>query len=183
MRGRLVILSGPSGVGKDTLLEEWTKLNPRVQRVVAYTTREPRPGEAPDVDYHFVDEGEFMRKAECGEFLEYKSVFGNFYATPLHDTEAMLQEGKIAVLKIDVQGALSVMDLRPDALTIFILSPSEEELKRRIVGRGTDDASVIERRLAKARDEIALAGHYQHRIVNDCVDTAVKQLEALVADA
>ena len=90
MTGRLVILSGPSGVGKDTVINEWVRMNPRVERVVAYTTRSPRVGEIPDVDYHFVSRDEFLKKAEGGDFLEYKLVYDNYYATPLKDMEAML---------------------------------------------------------------------------------------------
>ncbi len=183
MSGRLVILSGPSGVGKDTLINTWAARNPRVERVVAYTTRQPREGEIAGMDYHFVSEREFGDLAEAGHFLEYKSVFGNFYATPLKDMEAMLSEGKIAVLKIDVQGALSVMELRPDALSVFILPPSAEELERRILDRGTDDPLVIKRRLEHARDEIALAHHYRYRVFNESVEEAVDQLEKIVDGA
>ena len=182
MTGRLVILSGPSGVGKDTVINEWVRLNPRVERVVAYTTRSPRVGEIPDVDYHFVSRDEFLKKAEAGDFLEYKLVYDNYYATPLKDMEAMLAAGKIAILKIDVQGALSAMQLRPDAMSVFILPPSEEELRRRIVERGSDEPEVVRKRLDQALSEIAQSDQYRHRIVNDSVENAVRQLEALVAN-
>lgn len=180
MPGKLVILSGPSGVGKDTVINEWRRVNPRVERVVAYTTREPRPGEVPDVDYRFVTVQQFHELAAAGAFLEHKEVHGNFYATPLADMEAMLAQGKIAILKIDVQGALSAMELRPDAISIFILPPSELELRRRIEGRGQDSPEVIEKRMRNALGEIALADRYRHRVVNDDLERCVGELEGIV---
>jgi guanylate kinase len=181
MAGRLIIFSGPSGVGKDTILDAWRARNPRVQRVVAYTTRPVRPGEQDGIDYNFVSPERFHELAESGAFLEHKEVFGNHYATPLHDMEALLASGKIAILKIDVQGALSAMDLRPDALTVFIMPPSQEELERRIRSRGTDAPEVIEKRLRTARDEIAIASRYRHVFVNEDVNDLVGKLEALTA--
>lgn len=175
-----MILSGPSGVGKDTVLEAWTRLNPRVRRVVAYTTRPPRPGERDGVDYNFVPIGRFEEMAARGDFLEHKEVHGNFYATPLRDMEAMLEEGLIAVLKIDVQGALVAMGARPDALSVFVLPPSERELERRIRARGSDSEADIELRLSHARAEMELASRYRHRVVNvDSAKTA-RELDALV---
>lgn len=179
--GKLVILSGPSGVGKDTIIDSWAKVDPRIRRVVAYTTRAPRVGEVDGVDYHFVTVRRFTELADQGAFLEFKEVHGNFYATPLHDMEAMLAEGLVAILKIDVQGALTAMELRPDALTIFLLPPSVDELENRIRGRGTDDPATIEKRLLNAREEIALANHYRWRIVNDEIGEVVRQLEEIVS--
>lgn len=181
MNGRLVILSGPSGVGKDTVINEWRKRNSHVERVVAYTTRAPRTGEVAGVDYHFVPVEAFHQMAEAGEFLEYKEVHGNFYATPLLDMERMLQDGKIAILKIDVQGALSAMDLRPDAISVFLLPPSREELERRIRGRGTDDAATIEKRLRNATEEIELADRYHHQVTNDDLERVIRELEEIIA--
>lgn len=179
--GRIVILSGPSGVGKDTVIEAWRQREARVRRVVAYTTREPRPGEEDGVDYHFVDRETFDRMAAAGEFLEWKEVHGNGYATPLRDLERMLAEGTIAILKIDVQGAQAVRRLRPDALSIFLLPPSMEELEERIRGRNQDAPEAIERRLATARQEIEQSGGYDHRIVNDEIEACVDRIQAAVA--
>ena len=179
--GRLLILSGPSGVGKDTLIDAWKAKNARVERVVAYTTRQPRMGERDGLDYHFVPTSKFIEMAERGAFLEHKEVHGNYYATPLADMEAMLAEGKIAILKIDVQGALTVMELRPDALSVFVLPPSIEELEERIRGRGADDEPTIRKRLANALDEISLAGRYRTQIVNDDLEAAVSKLDALTS--
>jgi len=178
--GRLVILSGPSGVGKDTVLDAWKKSNPRVQRVVAYTTRQPRNGEVDGVDYHFVSRSRFDELIEEGAFLEHKLVHGNCYATPLADMEGMLLAGKIAVLKIDVQGAMEAMRLRPDAVSIFLLPPTEEDLERRIRGRATDSEEVIERRLSDARYELSLADRYASRVVNDDIERVVRELNDLV---
>lgn len=180
MAGKLVILSGPSGVGKDTIIDAWHDVNPKVQRVVAYTTRSPRPGEVGGRDYNFSSVPDFLAKAENGDFLEFKEVHSNWYATPLTDMEDLLQEGKIAILKIDVQGALHAMHLRPDAISVFILPPSMEELEARIRGRGTDDEVVIEKRLRNASEELALAAKYQHRIVNVDVEMTVAMLERIV---
>jgi guanylate kinase len=167
-------------VGKDTVINAWHAVDPRVERVVAYTTRAPRDGERDGVDYRFVSLREFLDLAESGAFLEFKEVHSNHYATPLHDMEAMLDAGKIAVLKIDVQGALTAMELRPDALSVFLMPPSSEELERRIRARNLDAPDVILRRLINAREEMALAHHYGHRIVNDEVSEVVKELGKLV---
>lgn len=180
MNGKLVILSGPSGVGKDTIIDAWRELNPKVERVVAYTTRSPRPGEVGGLDYRFVSVPDFQTKASNGDFLEFKEVHGNWYATPLTDMETLIQAGKIAILKIDVQGALHAMSLRKDAISIFILPPSMEELEARIRSRGLDDPEVIEKRLINAQDEVALAPKYHHRVVNLDVDLTVSMLERII---
>ncbi len=182
MRGCVLILSGPSGVGKDTVLEAWQQHNHRVQRVVAYTTREMREGEIDGKDYHFVTHPAFKEMADHGAFLEHKLVHANFYATPLKDMEKLVGSGKIAVLKIDVQGALTVMELRPDVLTVILQPPSWEELERRIRGRATDDAATIEKRLITAREEIEFADRYQLRLVNDDLFRTVAALDEWVGD-
>ena len=181
MEGRLVILSGPSGVGKDTLIEAWRARNPRVQRVVAYTTRPPRDGEVDGRDYHFVSIPAFLLMADSNKFLEWKIVHGNYYATPLADMEAMLSEGKIAILKIDVHGAISAMDRRPDAISVFIQPPSWEELESRIRGRALDLPEAIEKRLSNAREEISFSDRYQHQVVNRHLEKAVDDLEKIIA--
>ena len=180
MKGKLVVLSGPSGVGKDTVIDAWAKVNPRVERVVACTSREPREGEVDGDHYHFLTPEEFLVQIAEGSFLEYKNVHGNMYGTPLKAMQAMLDEGKIAILKIDVQGAAEVRSLRPDAITVFILPPSLEALEARIRGRGLDDEDTIQRRLAGAIQELAGADQYQHRLINDKVAEVVQQLEAIV---
>jgi guanylate kinase len=172
----LVVMSGPSGVGKDTVIDAWMRADPRVARVVTYTTRAPREGEVDGRDYNFVDLEVFKSLLDQGWFWEHKVVHGNYYASPRKDTEALISQGRLPVLKIDVQGALELMRLRPDAVTVFLLPPSYEELERRIRGRATDDEATIQRRLANARGEMESARRYQHQIVNDDVDTVVRRL-------
>ena len=183
MKGKMVIFSGPSGVGKDTLLDKWIEANPRVTRVVTYTTRAPRTGETNGIDYNFVTVERFHELVREGAFLEHKEVHGNFYASPKKDTEAMIADGLIAVLKIDVQGALSVMPSCLEAVTIFVMPPSVEELESRIRGRNTDSDDAIKLRLQNAEWEISQACHYQHRVINDDLDRAVSELQSIVEKA
>ena len=183
MRGPLFILSGPSGVGKDTVLDAWMALDPTVKRVVSYTTRTPRNREENGVAYHFVTAERFHELANQDAFLEYKEVHGNWYATPLHDLNAMRDQGLTAVLKIDVQGALVAMEKCPDAVTVFLLPPSRDELMRRLMGRGTEDSATIERRIQNAEFELAHAHHYRHQLVNEEIQDVVAQLGALKAAA
>ena len=177
MNGKIVILSGPSGVGKDTVIDAWIAFNPLVERVVTYTTREPRTGEKDGCDYNFVSIKQFEALAESGHFWESKTVHGNLYASPKVDTERLLAEGKVPVLKIDVQGALEVMRQRPDALTIFLMPPSIEDLEKRIRNRATDDEAAIVERLNNAHEELKYAEHYNVQIVNDDIDRVVEKLE------
>jgi guanylate kinase len=167
-------------VGKDTVLERWTARNPRVQRVVAYCTRPPRQGETDGVDYHFVSPARFHELAGKGAFLEHKEVHGNFYATPLHDLRSMVDQGLIAVLKIDVQGALEAMEKLPEAISIFLEPPAFEVLEQRMRERAKDSESVIQTRLENARFELSVAARYRHRVVNDDLESTVNRLEAIV---
>ncbi|MBS1724077.1 MAG: guanylate kinase [Armatimonadetes bacterium] len=180
MSGTLVILSGPSGVGKDTVIDAWQVVNPLVERVVAVTTRPPRDGEVDGKAYHFVSPEVFERMAAEGKFLEHKLVHGNWYATPASDVNRLLSEGKTAILKIDVQGAIVVMGVRPDATTVFLLPPSNAVLEQRIRQRGTEDEAAIQARLHTALAEIALAERYQHKVVNDTLDQTVSDLQKIL---
>ncbi len=182
MRGHVVILSGPSGVGKDTIIDAWRQKNPLVQRVVAYTTRAPREGERSGIDYHFVTKDKFMEMADSGQFLEWKEVHGNCYATPLHDLERMVNNGIIAILKIDVQGALTAMKKLPNAVSIFLMPPSEKELEHRLEERGTDSEQQRQIRLENARWEMSQSDKYQHIVVNDdmLVKRAVDEIDEIV---
>lgn len=181
MKGKFVILSGSSGVGKDTVLEAWIAVNPNVQKVTAYTTRAPRSGEVEGVDYCFVTQKEFQYLILEGAFLEYKEVFGHYYGTPLKSVETLLTEGKIPVLKIDVQGGIEVIQEFPETLSIFLYPPSAEELERRIRSRGTDSDEEIQKRLSKASWEFKQAEAYQYRIVNDSIEDVIRQLEAIAS--
>lgn len=181
MMGRLIVLSGPSGVGKDTVLDALIARDPRIVRVVTYTTRKPRMGEVDGVHYRFVDKERFFELANAGHFFEYKNVYDDvWYASPRSDAESLERSGKFPVLKIDVEGAMDVIALRPDALTIMIVPPSIEELERRLRARASDSEAEVEARIAKAAYELSFADRYQHRIVNDRVESAAGRILALL---
>lgn len=181
MSGKLVLLSGPSGVGKDAILDGLIAKDSRIRRVVTYTTREPRDGERDGIDYHFVTLDRFFELANAGHFFEYMNVFADdWYASPRTDAEQLESDGMITVLKIDVEGANEVRRLRPDALSIMILPPSKEELERRIRARGVDDEASIQRRLAKANWELGFADRYTHQVVNDNLPAAIEAVYSLI---
>jgi guanylate kinase len=178
--GKCIVLSGPSGVGKDTVLRELFTRDPRLRYSISYTTRPPRPGEVDGVSYTFVDEATFRRLDEEGEFLETALVHGNHYGTSRRRVEAMLDRGEHVILKIDVQGAAAVRDRLPEALFIFLLPPSLEELRHRLRERGTDDDDALARRDADAVREMAEAERYDHLVVNDSVERAAAQILDIV---
>lgn len=183
MKGKLVILSGPSGVGKDTVIQEWQKQCPNVHRVITYTTRPPRVGEIDEINYHFVTEDDFQKLIEENLLLEWKNVHGHWYGSPVREVDAALEDGKIVVLKIDVQGAEEVMRKRKDAITIFLMPPSQEELERRLKERKQDKIEDIERRIRDAKKEIEKSNLYQYRVVNDSVERAVEEIRQIVRGA
>jgi guanylate kinase len=179
-QGRLIVLSGPSGVGKDTVLHALFARDPRLRYSISYTTRSPRPGEVEGVAYTFVDEAQFRRLEEAGEFLETAVVHGNRYGTSRRRVEAMLARGDHVVLKIDVQGAAAVRERLPDALFIFLLPPSLDVLRQRLRDRGTDDDAALARRDADAAREMAEASRYDHLVVNDSVERAAREILDIV---
>jgi guanylate kinase len=174
---RLVVLAGPTAVGKGTVSAYIRTHFPQVWLSVSMTTRPPRPGEVDGVHYHFVDDAEFDRLVAAGEFLEYAIVHGRAkYGTPRGPVERALREGRLAMLEIDLQGARQVRDSMPGALFAFLAPPSWEELVRRLVGRGTEGDEERERRLQTARDELAAAPEFDVVIVNDDVRRASEEL-------
>ena len=176
---RLVIVSGPSGVGKTTVMQKVFRRQPvPLAPSVSATTRPPRSGEIDGKDYHFLTNEEFQLLRKRGEFLECCQVFGkdHWYGTLKSEVAAGFKGGKWVVLEIDVQGALTVIDLSADAISIFLLPGSTEELERRLRGRGTENEAAIERRLARAREELALASRYRYNVVNDKIENAVQQI-------
>jgi guanylate kinase len=179
-QGIAIILSGPSGVGKDTIIDQWSQSDHRVQRVVACTTRTPRPGEVDSIDYHFQTRESFQALIDQNHFLEYKEVHGNYYGTPIVSLNQMVDSGKVAILKIDVQGALQIMVTRPDILTIFLMPPSISELAQRLRARGTEDPVKIAERLKNAEFEIDHSPLYHHRVVNASVEDCVSQIQQIV---
>lgn len=178
--GLLIVLSGPSGVGKDAVLSELQRILPEVQRCVTVTTRPPREYERNGADYHFVSEDEFRRRIEQDKFLEYAEVHGYLYGTPRETVEQCIKKGQDIVLKIDVQGGIAVKRAMPNAVMVFVVPPSFEELERRLRSRNTDSPSDIERRLANARWELEQVSHYDYLIENDSVANAAERLKAVI---
>lgn len=179
-RGKTFIISGPSGVGKSTVLGALFEGRDDLYFSVSATTRAPRPTEKPDVDYHFIEAETFRQWIEDGEFLEYAEYVGNFYGTPKKFVDAAMAEGKDVILDIEIQGATQVHELRPDVVRIFIAPPSWEELERRLTARGTDSPEKVQRRLLRAKVELENAGHYDYFVINDTVENAVRELRAIM---
>ena len=179
-KGKTFIISGPSGVGKSTVLGALFEGRDDLYFSVSATTRAPRPTETPDVDYHFIEAETFRQWIEDGEFLEYAEYVGNFYGTPKKYVDAAMDEGKDVILDIEIQGATQVHELRPDVVRIFIAPPSWEELERRLTARGTDSPEKVQKRLLRAKVEWENAGHYDYFVINDTVDNAVAELRAIM---
>lgn len=177
---RLTVLSGPSGVGKDSVIELIRARSPWVWLSVSVTTRPRRPNEVDGVHYRFVDQPKFQRMVQAGQLLEWAKFAGNLYGTPRDAVEARLREGEPVLLKIDLQGARQVRRAMPSAQLVFLAPPSWEELERRLVGRGTDDPETIRRRLDHAREELAAEPEFDVTVVNDSVVRAADELVGLL---
>ena len=181
-RGLLIVLSGPSGVGKGTVRKAiFDSEENDFQYSISMTTRKQREGEVDGVDYYFRSREEFEAMIEAGEMLEYAEYVGNYYGTPLTYVNQTLHEGKDVFLEIEVQGAKQVKDKVPDGVFIFLTPPDLAELKSRIIGRGTDEMSVIEERMAVAREEIEMMALYDYAVVNDEVPLAVQRIKDIIA--
>jgi guanylate kinase len=178
---RLTVLSGPSGVGKSTVVAEIRRAHPQVWLSVSVTTRPPRPGETDGVQYSFVGDAEFDRLVAGGELLEWAEFAGNRYGTPRRPVEERLAEGVPALLEIDLQGARQVRAAMPEALLVFLAPPSWDELVRRLTGRGTEPPEFIERRLSTARVELAAEKEFDVTLVNTSVQNVCGELLALMA--
>ena len=178
--GRLYVISAPSGTGKTTVVRSLLARHPDLIESVSYTTRPARSGEQDGADYHFVDADTFRRLIDEGFFAEWAEVHGAFYGTPVHPIEQATAAGKIMVLDVDVQGGMALKDRFPEAVTVFLLPPSEEELIRRLTRRGTEGTTQIERRLRNAKQEMTYCEKYDYQIVNDDVDHAVDELARLI---
>ena len=180
-KGALVVISGPSGVGKGSVAREVLLRDPLTRFSVSATTRLPRPGEIDGKSYYFLSEEEFLLRRAQREFLEWAQVFGNYYGTLHSEVDRLLDAGFNVLLDIDTQGAANVRQLRPEAVSVFIMPPSMEELKRRIIRRGTETPDVLEFRLSRAESEMALAPNYDYIIVNDDLETAAGELLDIIA--
>jgi guanylate kinase len=180
---KVFVITGPSGVGKGTLIRSLLERVPELELSVSATTRKPRLGETHGVDYHFLDDADFDRRVDNDEFVEHANYSGRRYGTLRSDLEQRLERGVPVVLEIEVQGARQVAETMPEAERIFIAPPSDEALRARLVGRGTDSAEDVERRLETAREELRAQDEFPHVIYNDRLEDAVDALEELVRSA
>ncbi|MBL8860828.1 MAG: guanylate kinase [Planctomycetes bacterium] len=177
--GRMLVISGPSGAGKSTICKKLLE-DPRVEFSVSATTRKPRPGEVDGRDYRFLSREDFRRLIQEGAFLEHAEVYGNLYGTLREPVRVALSQGKVYLLEIDVQGANQLRALGEPGLYVFIAPPDFEELRKRLVARGTEAPEVLERRLHKAEDEWRERVKYDHIVVNDDLARAVGEVRRLV---
>jgi len=179
-RGTLFVISAPSGTGKTTILKEVMASVAGLSFSISHTTRSPRAGEQDGVDYHFVDRDRFLAMREQGVFLEWAEVHGNFYGTSRDAVAAALSDGTDIILDIDVQGCRQVREAASDAVSLFVVPPSWQELERRLTGRGTDSEETIRLRLANARREMVDADQYDYVVVNDDLAQAVTTMRAII---
>lgn len=178
-KGLLIIISGPSGSGKGTIVKELIK-SEQYYVSISLTTRTPRIGEEEGIHYFFRSQEEFFKLRDNNELLEWAEFCGNFYGTPKSNVEKKLEEGKNVILEIEVQGALKVKQMYPESVFIFVVPPSMDELRNRLINRGTEKHSVIEERLTRAREEIKLMDRYDYIVVNDVLLMAVSNINTIV---
>ncbi|TNJ67209.1 guanylate kinase [Paenibacillus hemerocallicola] len=179
-KGLLIVLSGPSGVGKGTVCSMLRKLAPELVYSVSATTRYPRAGETEGINYFFKSKEQFRSMIERDELLEYAEYVGNYYGTPRSFVNETIQAGKDIILEIEVQGAMKVKERFPEGVFVFLMPPSLGELKNRIVNRGTETDDSIRNRLSVAADEIRLLEHYDYAVVNDRVEMACERIKSII---
>ena len=179
-KGLLLVVSGPSGAGKGTICKALLNKNDQIKLSVSATTRKPRNGEVHGVNYFFIEKEEFTKMIENGEFLEYAQIYDNFYGTPKAAIIECLEKGQDVILEIEMQGARQIKEVYPEGVFIFVLPPSLEELKSRIVGRGTETQEEIEKRFSCAFEEINQIVNYDYFIVNEDIEKSVSDVEAII---
>lgn len=182
-KGHLVIISGFSGAGKGTIVQKLVKEYDNYALSVSMTTRQPRPGEIDGVHYHFVTDEEFEARIEANGMIEYAGYCSHYYGTPREFVEQQMNQGKDVILEIEIQGAMKVREQYPDALLLFVLPPSAKELRNRLVGRGTETMDVIDQRMSRALEESEGIDSYDYIVINDNLDTSVKQVNTIVESA
>lgn len=176
--GKLIVLTGPSGVGKGTLLKLLLKHHPELHLSISATTRAPRPGEIYGEHYYFVSREQFRQMIDAGDLLEWAEFAGNFYGTPRHAVEKKISQGQWVILEIELVGARKVREVFPNAFMIFLLPPSLQELEQRLRSRGHDSEEAIAKRLKRAQTEINAADEFDLQVVNDDLDQALSQIQA-----
>ena len=179
-RGILIVLSGPSGTGKDSILNKLKQLRSDFEISISCTTRVPRPGEVNGKDYYFLTKSQFMEKVDAGDMLEWATFCGNYYGTPKHELENRLNQGMNIILEIEVQGAGQVIENSSEAVSIFVLPPSVKALKERLKNRGSDSLEAIEMRTREAEREIALAENYDYVVVNDDLNECANDISKII---
>jgi len=179
-KGLLLVVSAPSAGGKGTILKELFQRNKNLRMSVSATTRQPRPGEEHGKHYYFISRDEFQQLIDNGSMLEYAEYVGNLYGTPKGPVDQWLEEGHDVVLEIEVQGGAQIKRIVPDCVSIFITPPSMEVLEKRLRGRGTEEEDIIRKRLDTARQELTQAEHYDYVVVNDRLEDAVDDIQAII---
>ena len=180
MRGQLYVISGPSGVGKGTVVSEFLNQNKEVFLSVSATTRAKRPGEEEGVNYYYKSQEEFVKMIENNEFMEWAQFCNNYYGTPKATVENILKSGKDVILEIEVQGAMQIKKNFPESIFVFVLPPSLDELKKRLINRATESEEVVNLRIETAKKEILYAKEYDYLLVNDTVSNTVSKLSGII---